>query len=390
MNRREFCRYAAVFGGAIILTPLVNACRGKSPNVSPEPTARSTALPSPPIAPTQVDQMQSATTTATVPPEKELMDQSLETKVSPTTAPAATTLSQIALVSGEDRAFGVARAMALLDLEPLRGKSVLLKPNFNSADPSPGSTHPAILRTLLAQIKELGAGSITVADRSGMGDTRQVMQKLGVLDLAGEFDCRVVVLDELQDQEWQVYRQTGFHWRDGFPIPRLLKDADVIVQTCNLKTHRYGGHFTLSLKNSVGLVAKTIRAGGHNYMTELHSSPYQRLMIAEINAAYEPDLIVMDAVEAFVSGGPAEGRRVQPGVILAGRDRVAMDAAGVAILRLYGTTPEVSRGRVFEQEQIARAVELGLGATGPDQVEFITGDDHSAEFADKVRELLLA
>jgi hypothetical protein len=50
-------------------------------------------------------------------------------------------------------------------------------------------------------------------------------------------------------------------------------------------------------------------------------------------------------------------------VVLAGTDRVAIDAIGVAILWLFGTTPEVSRGKVFEQEQIARAVELGLGVT---------------------------
>ena len=41
-------------------------------------------------------------------------------------------------------------------------------------------------------------------------------------------------------------------------------------------------------------------------------------------------------------------------MVLAGTDRVALDAVGVAILRMFGTTREVSRGRVFEQEQIAR------------------------------------
>jgi uncharacterized protein (DUF362 family) len=169
-----------------------------------------------------------------------------------------------------------------------------------------------------------------------------------------------------------------------------LLDADAIVQTCNLKTHRYGGHFTMSLKNSVGFVAKFVGGNGYNYMTELHNSPHQRLMIAEINLAYEPDLILMDGVEAFVSGGPAQGKRVKPGVILAGRDRVAMDAVGVAILRMFGTTPDVSRGRIFEQEQIARAAQLGLGAAGPEQIKFVTDDVQSKEFAEQLRELLLA
>ena len=86
-------------------------------------------------------------------------------------------------------------------------------------------------------------------------------------------------------------------------------------------------------------------------------------MIAEVNAAYRPELIVLDGVEAFVTGGPDRGKLVDAGVVLAGTDRVAVDAVGVALLRHFGTTPEVSRGTIFQQEQIARAVQLGLGVT---------------------------
>jgi uncharacterized protein (DUF362 family) len=95
---------------------------------------------------------------------------------------------------------------------------------------------------------------------------------------------------------------------------------------------------------------------GYNYMTELHNSAHQRSMIAEINAAYAPALIVLDGVEAFTSGGPEAGTKVQAGVVLAASDRVALDAVGVAILRHLGTTANVSHGRVFEQDLIARAV----------------------------------
>jgi uncharacterized protein (DUF362 family) len=109
-------------------------------------------------------------------------------------------------------------------------------------------------------------------------------------------------------------------------------------------------------------------------MKELHSSPDQRLMIAEINAAYQPDLILMDGVEAFVTGGPESGKKVNSGVILASTDRIAIDAVGVALLRHFGTTPEVHRGKIFEQEQ---------------QIELVTGDRESATFANKIREILV-
>jgi uncharacterized protein (DUF362 family) len=111
-------------------------------------------------------------------------------------------------------------------------------------------------------------------------------------------------------------------------------------------------------------------------------------MIAEINTAYKPDLIVLDGVEAFVEGGPHVGKRVNANVMLAGTDRIAIDAVGVAILRMLGTTPEVSRGKIFEQDQIARAVELGLGVPSADQIELVTGDENSKELAGKIKEIL--
>jgi uncharacterized protein (DUF362 family) len=113
-------------------------------------------------------------------------------------------------------------------------------------------------------------------------------------------------------------------------------------------------------------------------------------MIAEINTAYQPALVILDAVEAFTTGGPDQGTLVQPGVVLAGSDRVAIDAVGVAMLRHFGTTREVSRGPIFEQEQIARAVELGLGVSRPEQIELVTDDPQSAEFAGVISEILLS
>jgi uncharacterized protein (DUF362 family) len=68
---------------------------------------------------------------------------------------------------------------------------------------------------------------------------------------------------------------------------------------------------------------------------------------------------------------------------------VALDAAGVAVLRLHGTTPEVRRGPVFGQAQIARAVELGLGVGRPEEIRFITDDPGSAEYASSLEPILL-
>lgn len=297
-------------------------------------------------------------------------------------------MTPVAFVKTTDRADGVRRALDILGINPADGKSVVLKPNFNSADPTPGSTHNDVLITLIESLRDMGAQSITVADRSGMGNTRRVMERLGVLDMANELGFDVQVLDELGTDEWIPIQPPDSHWKQGFLLARPFVEADIVVQACCLKTHRYGGNFTMSLKNSVGMVAKH-GADGYNYMQELHGSRNQRKMIAEINTAYQPALVVVDAVEAFVSGGPAKGEKVQSEVVLAGTDRIALDAVGVAILRHFGTTREVERGRIFEQEQIARAAFLGLGVSRPEDIELLTDDDASSAYAAKIQEVLL-
>ena len=295
-------------------------------------------------------------------------------------------MTKVSIVRSHNRAGGVQRAVALLESNPVQGKAVTLKPNFNSADPTPGSTHNDTLRTLVQVLQEMGATRVTLAERSGPGDsTRRVMEKKGIFDLAKELGFEIVNLEELGPDGWIHLHPKDTHWQDGFHFPRAYIEAEAIVQTCCLKTHAFGGHFTLSLKNSVGMVPRI----DYPYMRELHSSPYQRQLIAEINPAYSPDLIVLDGVEAFVDGGPATGTRVEAGVMVAGSDRVAIDAVGVAILRLLGTTSEVSQGPIFKQDQIARAVELGLGVKSPGQIQLVTDDSESEAFAGKVGDILL-
>jgi uncharacterized protein (DUF362 family) len=178
------------------------------------------------------------------------------------------------------------------------------------------------------------------------------------------------------------------HWSKGFAFARPALQAGAVVNTCCLKTHRFGGQFTLSLKNVVGLVAKHVPGDSHNYMTELHSSPHQRRMIAEANRAYRPALIVLDGVEAFVNGGPEAGELAKPGIILAGTDRVAIDVVAIGILRSLGTSDAVAAGSVWQLEQIKRAVELGLGVSSPEQIEIVTADGASRAEADRLRQLI--
>ncbi len=290
-------------------------------------------------------------------------------------------MTNVAVVSTDNRIYGVDKILELLGINPVNNKNVIFKPNFNTADPPPASSSMETIKQLLLKIKEMGAKSITVAERSGPAKTSETFEKKGLYELAKELDFNVVDLTEIPDEEYVLKKPAGSHWKDGFFFAKIYDEAECIIETCCLKTHMYGGHFTMSLKNAVGLVNK-------KNMGELHTSKNQRKMIAEINAVYKPDLVIMDGIVSFVDRGPMEGTRKEANVFVAGTDKVAIDAVGVALLRILGTTPEVTNGSIFDQEQIKRAVELQVGITSPDQIDFITDSEESGKLVVKIKEKL--
>lgn len=294
--------------------------------------------------------------------------------------------AKVAFIKTSNRAEGVKRAIELLNFkDEFKQKNLFIKPNYNSADETPGSTHNDVLRATIDELRELKAESFSIGDRSGMGDTNAVMREKDIFAIAKDSKAKTVVFDDLKEEDWQALQYKNSYWDRGFAIPKPVLQADSVVNLCCLKTHQYGGHFTLSLKNSVGLAAKRIPNNRYNFMSELHSSPNQRRMIAEINAAYKPSLVVLDGIEAFTDGGPHKGRKVKSEVILAGTDRVAIDAIGVAILRHFGTTSEVEKGKIFGQEQIAQAVKLGIGISDPARIEFLTDSKESDEYVNVIK-----
>ncbi len=289
--------------------------------------------------------------------------------------------TKIALLRTRDRADGIKRAMRLLELPPMKGKRIFLKPNFNSADPFPASTHNDTLRALVVEINERGAAGITLGERSGPPPTQKVMEDKGIFAMSEELGFEVVNFEDLTEKDWVAFNPPGSHWPEGFFVPRPLVESEYTVSTCCLKTHQYGGVFTMSLKLSVGVTPKRL-------MSLLHRSPDQRLMIAEINAAYSPRLIVLDGLEAFVDGGPSTGKKAAAEVIIAGTDRIAVDAVGVAVLKELGSNEAIMGKKIFEQEQIRRAAELGLGISSSEMIEIVTADETSRLYAAKLKSIL--
>ena len=232
-----------------------------------------------------------------------------------------------------------------------RGDKILVKPNFNSPDPFPGSTDLAFLRAVVELILESGA-KVTIGESSGgvWRPTKNVFRKLGLFELARHLDVELVAFEDKPD-EWVRIRVDG-DYLGSVSMPRSAYEADKMVYLPCMKTHSMAG-FTGALKLAVGFMHPGERRA-------LHARHLEQ-KIAEISLCWQPDLIVMDARKAFISGGPDKGQLVEPGLVLASGDLVAIDVEAMRALLTYEAKNKLTADP-WQSPQIITALKHGLGA----------------------------
>lgn len=130
-------------------------------------------------------------------------------------------MSRIAFARTEDRKKGVRISLQGLAVNPVRGKEVLTKPNFNTAHPVPGSTHNHTLVALVEKLWAIGARTITLGER-GYGSTRNVMEQKGIIPLMEQRDVKIIDFDQLDESDWVKFEPRNSHWTNGFRIARPI------------------------------------------------------------------------------------------------------------------------------------------------------------------------
>src|SRR5258708_19694360 len=99
-------------------------------------------------------------------------------------AEASSTTAHIAFVKTTDRVAGINRAIDLLGMKAFQGKDFFIKPNFNSPDATPGSTHADTVVTLVRKLKARGAPPLTIGDPTRISHPSQLITPTGVAGLA--------------------------------------------------------------------------------------------------------------------------------------------------------------------------------------------------------------
>ncbi len=71
-----------------------------------------------------------------------------------------------------------------------------------------------------------------------------------------------------------------------------------------------------------------------------------------------PSFVLMDGRKGFTDGGPDSGDVASFDFLAAGTDPLAIDAVGLANLRLAGTNARIAEGSIWSLPLMARAAQL--------------------------------
>jgi uncharacterized protein (DUF362 family) len=217
-----------------------------------------------------------------------------------------------------------------LEVEPseIKGKCILLKPNL--IEPHAGSghinTHPLVVRGVAEAFLRLGAAKILVAEGPGHSrDSLLVLEESGLGDVL--IEDRLLFVDLNYDAVYTVQNKGRYTRLPTLTFPVSLRQADWVVSLAKMKTHHWAG-VTLSMKNLFGLMPGSYYGWPKNI---LHQEGIEECIL-DINTTLQPHFAIIDGIVGMEGDGPIMGNPRNAGVLLMGRNLLAVDATGARIM----------------------------------------------------------
>jgi uncharacterized protein (DUF362 family) len=229
-----------------------------------------------------------------------------------------------------------------------KGDVVVIKPNAKNQSP-PGFgivTDPRVVEACVSLAFKEGAEKVKIADGAayptGAYNTFAAFQTMGIMDIAKKWDVELIDLNSYDSLDLDVQDGLVLDW---VRVGRSVIEADVVVNVPVLKTHR-GTLLSACLKN-IGVGCAT-----REEKKRLHRLGIDEGLV-DVYSLVKPRFNVVDGIVALEGDGPnlPPGRAKHLGLIIAGRDGVAVDAVCTAVMGFD----------VKQVKHLRLAHELGLG-----------------------------
>jgi uncharacterized protein (DUF362 family) len=238
-----------------------------------------------------------------------------------------------------------------------RGQRVVLKPNMSFARaPEMGcNTHPLVVATVAQACMDAGADRVLVLDhtlqraelcleRSGIPEACKTLRGVHVLALQER-----KFFHEVKIPQGKVLERVE--------VMKEVLEAQVLINLPTAKSHSATG-VSFGIKGLMGLIWDR---------ESFHSQFNINQALADLATVIKPQLTILDATRALVTGGPGgPGEVKKPNLIIAGVDPVAVDSYGVTVAPWYGQS---FKGR--QVEHLLATHQRGLGKIDIDQLRVL-------------------
>lgn len=212
------------------------------------------------------------------------------------------------------------------------GMKVVIKANLVSAmkPEAAATTHPELLCALTEMLKEKGA-EVVIGDSPGGLYTSSFVNRIYAVTGVGEAEKCGAKLN-------QNFKQTPAEFPDAkvlknFVYTSYLKDADVIIDFCKLKSHGMMG-MSAAAKNMFGAIPGTTKPEYHYRFP--HYADFADMLV-DLDEYFKPRLCLVDAVTGMEGNGPTAGTPKKIGALIASENPHAAD---LLCAKLIGLTKD--------------------------------------------------
>jgi uncharacterized protein (DUF362 family) len=228
-----------------------------------------------------------------------------------------------------DTLFDTVHRLFIQHRVPVKGKRVVLKPNLVEFDhDSSINTHPLVVHAALEAVRVMGAADVRIAEGPGHRRlTLDMAEQAGYFSTIPKFEELFTDLN-LDDVTRRRLSRPASKLTELY-MPHTLLGCDLLVSLPKMKTHHWAGA-TLSMKNLFGTVPGGVYGWPKNI---LHWAGIHEC-IADLQQFVPDSFALVDAIDAMEGNGPIQGRTKHVGLLVAGRDMVAVDATCCQIMAI--------------------------------------------------------